>query len=76
MATKIVKLYYNGEVGWNATIQQVYEFYKIQQPIRDWMDAIDEAGETNAGKIIAKWDNATKVRAQYATRLEIGRAHV
>lgn len=71
-ATKIVKLYYNGEHGWNRTIQSVHEFFQIQQPIREWLDSKDDDGVTNASKIILAWDVNTAVRAQYRNRIANG----
>lgn len=72
MATKIIKLYYNGEVGWNKSIEEVWDFFQIQQPLEDWILAKDDEGITNGNKIIQKYDVNTAVRLSYLIEDENG----
>jgi hypothetical protein len=63
--SKIIKLPYNGEVGWDATASQIHEFYKINQDVNDWLKSKDDNGVTNKQKILDAYDDATKERGGF-----------
>lgn len=63
--SKIIKLPYNGEVGWDASAGEIHKFYKINQDVNDWLKSKDDNGVTNKQKILDAYDNATKERLGY-----------
>jgi len=63
--SKIIKLPYNGEVGYDATAEQIHQFYKIRQKVDDWLKTQDDNGITNKQKILQAYDNKTKERLGY-----------
>lgn len=63
--SKIIKLPYNGEVGYDATVQQIHEFYKIRQSVKDWLNTKNDEGLTNKQKILEAYDQKTLERLGY-----------
>lgn len=55
--SKILKLSYNGEAGYNTNIIQVKNFYRIILPVEEWLDTVDDFGISNRKKI---FDGYTK----------------
>lgn len=71
MASKFIRLYYNGEVGWNSPISDVHSYLRIQQPLREWIDSLNpDTGKTNGELIIQAFDNRTAWRLGYLRKDE------
>lgn len=71
MSSKYIRLYYNGEVGWDASIERVTEHFKIKQDVQDWL-ATEEPNSrlTNAERIISAYDRKTLFRLGYLKKDE------